>query len=84
MVFEVNADGTFTVDAGKIREGVTALTRDIMTLQAEGSYEKARGMIERLGVMRPETQRVLDRLTDVPVDIEPRFTTAQQLLNDRP
>jgi hypothetical protein len=82
--FRVNDDGTFTVDAGKIREGVTALTRDIMTLQAEGSYEKARGLIERLGVMRPETQRVLDRLTDVPVDIEPRFTTAQQLLNDRP
>jgi hypothetical protein len=82
--FRVNGDGTFTVDAGKIKEGVTALTRDIMTLQAEGSYEKARGLIERLGVMRPETQRVLDRLTDVPVDIEPRFTTAQQLLNERP
>jgi hypothetical protein len=81
--FRVNADGTFTVDAARIREGVTALTREIMTLQAEGSYEKARGLIDRLGVMRPETQRVLDRLTDVPVDIEPRFTTARQLLNDR-
>jgi hypothetical protein len=81
--FRVNDDGTFTVDAGKIRDGVTALTREIMTLQAEGSYEKARALIDRLGVMRPETQRVLDRLTDVPVDIEPRFTTAQQLLNDR-
>jgi hypothetical protein len=81
--FRVNADGTFTVDAARIRDGVTALTREIMTLQAEGSYEKARGLIDRLGVMRPETQRVLDRLTDVPVDIEPRFTTARQLLNDR-
>jgi hypothetical protein len=81
--FRVNADGTFAVDAGKIRDGVTALTRDIMTLQAEGSYEKARALIDRLGVMRPETQRVLDRLTDVPVDIEPRFTTAQALLNER-
>jgi hypothetical protein len=80
--FRVNQDGTFTVDAAKIREGVAALTRDIMTLQAEGSYEKARALIDRLGVMRPETQRVLDRLTDVPVDIEPRFTTAQQLLNE--
>jgi hypothetical protein len=81
--FRVNDDGTFTVDTGKIREGVTALTREIMTLQAEGSYEKARALIDRLGVMRPETQRVLDRLTDVPVDIEPRFTTAQQLLNEQ-
>ena len=51
-----------------------------MTLQAEGSYAKAKAMIDTLGVMRPETQRVLDRLADVPVDIEPRFTTAEQLL----
>ena len=77
---KVNADGTFTVDASKIREGVMGLTRDIMTLQAEGSYAKAKAMIETLGVVRPETQRVLDRLRDVPVDIEPRFTTAEQLL----
>jgi hypothetical protein len=31
-------------------------------------------------VNRPQTQRVLDRLKDVPVDIEPRFTTAEQLM----
>jgi hypothetical protein len=78
--FRVNADGTFAVDVTKIREGVAALTRDIMTLQAEGAYEKAKALIDRLGVMRPQTQRVLDRLTDVPVDIEPRFTTAAELL----
>ena len=59
---------------------VVALTREIMTLQAEGSYAKAKAMIDTLGVIRPETKRVLDRLTDVPVDIEPRFTTAEQLL----
>jgi hypothetical protein len=78
--FKVNPDGTFAVDAARIREGVTALTREIMTLQAEGSYDKAKALIDRLGVIRPDTQKVLDRLTDVPVDIEPRFTTAQQLL----
>ena len=48
-----------------------------MTLQAEGSYAKAKAMIDTLGVIRPETKRVLDRLADVPVDIEPRFTTAR-------
>ena len=78
--FRVNGDGTFSVDAAKVREGITALTREIMTIQAEGSYDKAKGLIERLGVVRPETKRVLDRLTDVPVDIEPRFTTAAELL----
>ena len=33
-------------------------------------------MIETLGVVRPEVQRVLDRLADIPIDIEPRFTSA--------
>jgi hypothetical protein len=37
-------------------------------------------LITRLGVVRPQVQTILDRLKDVPVDIEPRFVTAQQLL----
>jgi hypothetical protein len=77
--FVARTDGTFTVDEGKIGEAVTSLTHDIMTLQAEGSYQKAKALIDTLGVIRPEVQRVLDRLTDVPVDIEPRFTTAAAL-----
>ncbi|MCC7031888.1 MAG: hypothetical protein IT179_03535 [Acidobacteria bacterium] len=81
--FKVDDRGTFTVDPSRIREGVLSLTREIMTLQAEGSYEKARAMIDRLGVIRPETKAVLDRLSDVPVDIEPRFVTALALLGEK-
>jgi len=81
--FRVNADGTFSVDPARIRDGVAALTREIMTLQAEGSYSKARAMIQALGVVRPAVQSVLDRLADVPVDIEPRFVTAQALLQEK-
>ncbi|MCC7033166.1 MAG: hypothetical protein IT179_10075 [Acidobacteria bacterium] len=80
--FKVDDRGTFTVDPSRIREGVLSLTREIMTLQAEGSYEKARALIDRFGVIRPETRAVLDRLHDVPVDIEPRFVTALSLLRD--
>jgi hypothetical protein len=77
--FKGRPDGTFTVDNSKIADAVTALTREIMTLQAEGSYAKARDLLDRLGVVRPEVQKVLDRLVGVPVDIEPRFTTAAAL-----
>jgi hypothetical protein len=82
--FKVNPDGTFTLDGSKIRQAVVDLTRDIMTLQAEGSYAKAKAMIDTLGVIRPEVKRVLDRLADIPIDIQPRFTTAQQLLAGLP
>ena len=37
-------------------------------------------MLDTLGVIRPPTQAVLDRLKDVPVDIAPRFPTAEALL----
>ena len=77
--FKVRQDGTFTVDSAKIGDAVTALTREILTLQAEGSYTKAKDMLDRLGVVRPEVQKVLDKLAGIPVDIEPKFTTAAQL-----
>ena len=77
--FRVNADGTFSVDEAKIGGAIEALTRDIMTLQAEGSYDKARALMDTLGVIRPSVQKVLDRLQGVPVDIEPKFRAAEKL-----
>ena len=75
----VAPDGTFAVNAAKIRQNVSDLTRDIMTMQAAGDYAAAQELIKTLGVVRPEVQKVLDRLTNVPVDIEPRFVTAETL-----
>ena len=69
----VAPDGTFAVNAERIKKNVTDLTRDIMTMQAVGDYAAAKQMIEKLAVVRPQTQAVLDRLKNVPVDIEPRF-----------
>ena len=77
--FVVGPDGRFTVDEAKMVAAVTSLTRDIMTLQAEGSYTKAKALMDTLGVVRPQVQVILDRLTGVPVDIEPKFTTAATL-----
>jgi hypothetical protein len=78
--FVARPDGTFTVDRARIKEGVTALTRDIMTIQAQGDYAKAAALAARLGVVRPPVQQALDKLTAIPVDIEPRFTSAERLL----
>jgi hypothetical protein len=79
----VAQDGTFTVDAAKIRQNVIDLTRDIMTMQATADYAAAKQMVEKLAVNRPPVQAILDKLKDVPVDIEPRFVTANQLLSQR-
>ena len=77
--FRVSSDGTFAVDEGVISNAVTSLTREIMTLQAEGNYAKAKALIQELGVVRPDVQKVLDKLAAVPVDVEPQFTSAESL-----
>jgi hypothetical protein len=81
--FVVNSDGTFSVNKDRIREGVSGLTRDIMTIQAEGNYAAATELGEKMGVIRPPVQKALDKLQAIPVDIEPRFVTAEELLKRR-
>jgi hypothetical protein len=72
-------DGTFAIDAARMRGAVVSLTREIMTLQARGDRAAAKALLERMGVVRPEVRRVLDRLRAVPVDVAPRFVTAEAL-----
>ena len=77
--FTVAKSGAFAVDATKVKAGVESLTRELMTLQAHGDKQRADELLARLGVVRPEVKRVLDRLAKIPVDIAPRFVTADQL-----
>jgi hypothetical protein len=70
------------VEPTKIREAVKALTSEIMTVQAKGDYAAAKALMAR-ATIRPQVQKVLDRLAGVPVDIEPRFTSAERLMAGR-
>ncbi|HUS10432.1 MAG TPA: hypothetical protein VMZ30_08190 [Pyrinomonadaceae bacterium] len=69
--------GKFSVDETKIREAVQKLTHDLLTLEAEGSYDTAKAMLDKYSLIRPPMQGALDRLKDVPVDIEPIFPLAK-------
>ncbi len=75
--FVVAPDGTFGVDLAKVKPAVESLTREIMTIQAHGDHAAAKALLDRMMVLRPEVKRALDRLRDLPVDIEPRFVSAQ-------
>jgi len=75
----VASDGTFSVNPTRIKQNVVDLTRDLMTMEAMGDYAASKQMIATLAVVRPEVKRIFDRLTSVPVDIEPRFVTAASL-----
>jgi len=64
-------DGTCAIDFAKIKDGVRALTHDLLTLEAEGNYAAAKRMLGSLGVIRPTMQPALDGLKDLPTDIDP-------------
>jgi hypothetical protein len=78
----VASDGTFAVDTARMQQNVVELTREIMTMEAVGGYDEAVRMIATRAVVRPQVQVVLDRLKSIPVDIEPRFVTAEALMEE--
>ena len=70
------ADGTYSVDFAKMRDGVQSLATELLTLQALGDYERAQRLLAKYGVSTPEIESVNARLKDIPVDITPVFTGA--------
>lgn len=81
--FTMNADGTFAVQFGKIEDAVRDLAHELLTLEATGDYAGAKRMLDRLAVVRPEIQQAIDRLSEVPTDIEPVFVTAAEIAPER-
>ena len=70
----------FTVDDTKIKDAVRDLTSKLMTIQATGDRAAAAALLEKQAVIRPEVKKVLDQLASVPVDIAPKFVTAEKLV----
>jgi peptidase M49-like protein len=71
-------DARFDIDFDKIKSAVRDLDRDLLMLEATGDYAGAKRMLDQLGVVRPEMQKALNTLNDIPVDIEPVYVTAHQ------
>jgi len=80
--FVARPDGRFEVNFDKIKAAVRDLDHDLLTIEATGDYAGAKRMLDQLGVIRPEMQKALNGLGDIPVDIEPRFVTADQVAGE--
>lgn len=74
------ATGTFSADLARLIEANRELATEILTLQAQGSYEAAGALLARYGTTRPEMKAALDRLAGkVPVDIRPQYAGAERV-----
>jgi hypothetical protein len=73
------ATGRHRVEMDRMREAVGSLAHEILTLQAEGDYDRAKLLLDRYGVMPPSLKAALDRMREVPVDIAPRYTVLEEM-----
>ncbi|SFL67889.1 dipeptidyl-peptidase 3 family protein [Rugamonas rubra] len=78
--FISHGDGTFAVDFKKIKQAVIDLDREFLTIEATGDYARAKEMMVKYVVIRPDVQKALDKMKTVPNDIRPAFSTAKALL----
>jgi hypothetical protein len=77
--FVSHGDGIFSVDFAKIRQAVADLDRELLTIEATGDYARAKALMTKYVVIRPEVQQALDNIKSVPNDIRPAYTTAAQV-----
>jgi len=49
------------------------LTRRLLMLQAGGSYQGVKELLDTYGVLTPLVEQALARVADLPVDMEPLF-----------
>jgi hypothetical protein len=65
------ATGFYTVNFEKMTDAMNSLSAEILTIQGNGEYEKAKGILEKMGTIRPALQSDLDRIADagIPRDI---------------
>ncbi|MCK4776136.1 MAG: peptidase, partial [Candidatus Krumholzibacteria bacterium] len=65
----------FHVNLDKMPAAVEAMTRALLMIQALGDYDAAAEFIAKYGETSPDIERMLERLSDIPVDIEPIYST---------
>jgi len=82
--FVAKPDGTFAVDFSKIKEAISSLDHEFLTLEATGDYAGAKKMITEMAVLRPPVQKAIDGLAALPTDIGAHFVTADALMAAKP
>ncbi len=63
--------GRYRVNFEKMKAAMTQLSREILVIQGDGDYEKAKNLLQSMGVIGPQLQSDLDRINQagIPVDI---------------
>ncbi len=67
------------VNFDKIYNSVKDLANRLLTIQAKGDYAGAKAFIEKYAVMSSPMQTLVNKLSDLPVDIRPIYQIEQEM-----
>lgn len=65
--------GTYKVDFEKMTQAMNSLANDILVMQGDGNYSKAKKTIEEMGFIKEELQSDLDRINNANIPVDIRF-----------
>jgi hypothetical protein len=65
----------YKLDFDKMGEAAMSLTRELCLLEAKGDYDAANAFVEKWGSVPPEVDRIVGKLSAIPSDIAPNYST---------
>jgi hypothetical protein len=75
----LDADGRYRTVADQFPDAIRALLHDMLTLQAAGDYEGTKAFLARYGQPTPPLLAAIERLGDLPVDLDAVYRQAEEL-----
>jgi hypothetical protein len=78
--FARDAQGYYRVDMAAMRRAVDELSGVLLKLQGDGDYAGVQALTKQLGVIRPQLQADLDRLSSRAIPVDVAFTQGKAVL----
>lgn len=75
-----NAKGTYKINYEKMKEVIKKLSKDILTILAEGDYPTAKSWIEIYGNMPPELQQDIQKISNAGIPVDINFEQGKNIL----
>ncbi|MGQ9846281.1 MAG: dipeptidyl-peptidase 3 family protein [Bacteroidales bacterium] len=72
--------GTYKINYEKMKEVIKKLTKDILTVLAEGDYSTAKSWIEIYGNMSPQLQQDIQKISKAGIPVDIKFEQGKNVL----
>lgn len=73
------SDGRYEVVLAKMPDAIRSLAKELLTIEATGDRQRNEAWFAKYGQMPASLKESLDRVTGVPIDIDPMFSFAERV-----